>query len=119
MNKRTIEERVAEQEKKLELAVQKVQQYKEQLKALENRKADEEHRKQTHLHIACGSEISALYEHTLSIEEVHMLINHLRDEMNKGIFSLVKKEEVTYETETVIKEKNEEEENLNDIFDLF
>ena len=31
------------------------QQYKEQLKALENRKADEERRKRTHLLIVCGS----------------------------------------------------------------
>ena len=120
MEKRTIEERVAEQEKKLENALLRVQQYKEQLKALENRKADEEKKHRTHMLIVCGAELSALFEHTLTEDEIHIVVNHLRDEMNRGIFRLEKKEMPVQEmTRVPVQEVKKEEDEFGDAFGLF
>ena len=120
MEKRTIEERVAEQEKKLENAMLRVQQYKEQLTALENRKADEERKQRTHMHILCGAELSALFEHTLTEDEIHIVVNHLRDEMNRGIFRLEKKEMPVQEmTRVPLQEVKKEEDEFGDAFGLF
>lgn len=40
-----------------------------------------------------GAELAALYNGVLEIEEVHMLINYLRVQKEKGVFDLTKKEE--------------------------
>lgn len=115
MNKRTIEERVAEQEQRLELAMQRVKQYKEQLKALENRKSENDRKQRTHMLIQAGAELSSLYEHTLTIDEIHKLVNHLRDEKNRGIFDISKTEEELPMLK-IVENEIVEEENQENLF---
>ena len=113
MSKRSIEERVAEKEKQLEVALQKVQQYKNQLRDLNNRKSDEERKKRTHQLIVCGAEIASLYGHTLSTDEVHTLVNFLRQKKEEGVFSI---EETKFEKLEAREETQEETEEQEDAF---
>lgn len=111
MSKRSIEERVAEKEKQLEAALQKVQQYKNQLRDLNNRKSNEERKKRTHQLIVCGAEIASLYGHTLSTDEIHAVINFLRQKKEEGVFSVAENEQTQLEAREETEEETKEQED--------
>ena len=111
MAKRSVEIRVAEKEKQLEIAMQKVQQCKNQLRDLNNRKSDEERKKRTHQLIVLGAEVSALYGHTLTTDEVHAVINFLRQQKEEGVFSIEEKKFEELETREEAEEKEKEQED--------
>ena len=49
--------------------------------------------------IVCGAEIAALYGKVLSEDEIHAVVNFLREQQNAGYFTLEKqKAEVTEES---------------------
>lgn len=113
MAKRSLEIRVAEKEKQLEEALAKVQQYKNQLRDLNNRKSSEERKKRTHQLIVCGAEIASLYDHTLTTDEVHSLVNFLREKREEGVFIIEETKHTELEKREEAKEekKNQEDEN--------
>jgi hypothetical protein len=97
------ETRVAEKEAQLQRALRKAEQYKEQLKQLQTRKANEERKQRTHRLIVAGAELAALYGRVLDQDEVLAVVDFLRQQKDNGLFTLEK-------TETAVTEKAKEPE---------
>ncbi len=86
----TLGERVEEKERQLEKTIKKMEQLKEQVKQLKIRKQESDRKERTHNLIVCGAEIAAIYGgHVLNLDEVHVLVNHLREEKENGVFDIV------------------------------
>ena len=117
--KRTLEARVQEKEKQIKRALEKAEQYKNQLKQLQNRKADEERKQRTHKLIVAGAELAALYERVLEVDEVHELIHFLRQQKETGRFDVVKRENPIKEEKAEAQEETKEQENNFDFGGLF
>ena len=98
MGVRPITERVAEVKEKRQRMKKRLEQYDEEIKRLEKQEAEEARKHRTHMLIVCGAEIAALYGKVLSEDEIHAVVNFLREQQNAGSFTLEKqKAEVTEE----------------------
>ena len=107
------ETRVAEKEAQLQRALRKAEQYKEQLKQLQTRKANEERKQRTHRLIVAGAELAALYGRVLDQDEVLAVVDFLRQQKNAGTFTLEKTEtDVTENTQEPEMEAKQENENF-------
>ena len=75
--------------------------------------AEEARKRRTHLLIVCGAEIAALYGNPLEEDEIHILVNFLREQQNAGIFTLRKAEEAAAEEhQEPIAETNGKDEDI-------
>lgn len=98
MGTRPHAERLAELQVRREKAKRKAAQYDEQIKRLEKLAAEEERKRRTHALIVCGAEIAALFEKVLDQDEVHTVVNFLREQRALGNFTLAKTETTEVET---------------------
>ena len=105
-----LENRVQEKQEQLERALKKAEKYKEQLKTLKARAKTEERKVRTHKLIMAGVQLSALFEHTLELEEIYQVVNYLREQMKLGKFELVKKENIVQEEPKIEQEEKTVEE---------
>lgn len=114
--KRNYEDKIMEQEQKLAAMMQKLQQQREVLKQLKVKEENEARKYRNHMLIVCGAEIASLYGFSfLGEDEIHKVVNFLRDSMASGVFVLEKQEEVKSEKTETVEEKAQEEE-LDDGF---
>ena len=95
MGVRPITERVAEVKEKRQRMKNRLEQYDEEIKRLEKQEAEEARKYRTHMLIVCGAEIAALYGKVLCEDEIHAVVNFLREQQNAGTFTLGTKEEST------------------------
>ena len=116
MVKRNYEDKIVEQEQKLAAMMQKLQQQREVLKQLKTKEQNEERRYRTHMLVVAGAELASLYGYSfLEEDEIHKVVNFLRDSMTSGVFVLEKQEEVKSEKAETVEEKAQEE-DLDDGF---
>jgi len=114
--KRNYEDKIVEQEQKLAAMMQKLQQQREVLKQLKTKEQNEERRYRTHMLVVAGAELASLYGYSfLEEDEIHKVVNFLRDSMTSGVFVLEKQEEVKSEKAETVEEKAQEE-DLDDGF---
>ena len=85
---RSFDIRISEKEEQLKKALEKVKQYKAQIKTLQTKKRNEDQRQRTHNLIVCGAEVAALYEHVLSKDEIILLVNFLKEQKEQGVFTI-------------------------------
>jgi Fe-S cluster assembly scaffold protein SufB len=111
---RPLEDRVAEVKAKREKTRKKLDQYDEQIKRLEKKDAEEKRKQRTHSLIVCGAEIAALFEKVLDQDEIHSVVNFLREQRDLGNFTFEKTEVVAVETTQEISKKTND-----DFGDLF
>ena len=97
MGVRPITERVAEVKEKRQRMKKRLEQYDEEIKRLEKQEAEEARKHRTHMLIVCGAELAALYGKVLCEDEIHAVVNFLREQQSAGIFTLRNTEEVTEE----------------------
>ena len=99
MGVRTTKERIAEVKAKRQRTMKRIGQYDEEIKQLEKKDAEEERKYRTHMLIVCGAELAALFQRSyLEKDEIHAVVNFLREQQNAGNFTLEKqKTEVTEE----------------------
>lgn len=88
MSIRPITERVAEAKEKRQRMKKRLEQYDEEIKRLEKQEAEEARKRRTHLLIVCGAELAALYGKVLCEDEIHTVVNFLREQQTSGIFTL-------------------------------
>ena len=93
MGVRPITERVAEVKEKRQRMKKRLEQYDEEIKRLEKQEAEEARKRRTHLLIVCGAELAALYGKPLNEDEIHAVVNFLREQKIAGIFTVGTKEE--------------------------
>ena len=118
----TLSERVEEKERQLQKTIKKMEQLKEQVKQLKIRKAEDDRKTRTHNLIVCGAEIASLYGRVLNIDEVHMLLSHLRAEKENGVFDIVLDDVQNLSSEDEMQEiENVKNESVisQDILDMF
>lgn len=109
MSKRSIEDRVQEQEQRLELIMKKLQQEKERLKQLRAKSEDEARKHRNHMLIVCGAEIASLYDFSfLEEDEICKVVKFLKESRNKGVFAIEKHQDEIEEKGEVIEETQEE-----------
>ena len=97
-NINSVSKRVADVKAKRERAKTRLEQYNEEIKRLEKQEAEEARKYRTHMLIVCGAELAALYEkNLLEKDEIHAVVNFLREQQAAGVFTLRKTEEVTAE----------------------
>ena len=97
-NINSVSKRVADVKAKRERAKKRLEQYNEEIKRLEKQEAEEARKYRTHMLIVCGAELAALYEkNLLEKDEIHAVVNFLREQQAAGVFTLRKTEEVTAE----------------------
>lgn len=97
-NLNSVSKRVADVKAKRERAKKRLEQYNEEIKRLEKQEAEEARKYRTHMLIVCGAELAALYEkNLLEKDEIHAVVNFLREQQAAGVFTLRKTEEVTTE----------------------
>ena len=115
-----MEERVAEVKAKREKAKKKLDQYDEQIKRMEKQASDEVRRQRTHALIVCGAELAALFGKVLNTDEIHTVVNFLREQRDLGTFALVPKETKEENgAQRTAQEKEEIDENfLNELFGI-
>lgn len=120
MGIRSLEERAEEIRKKRERAEKRLAQYNEQIKTLEKKAAEESRRQRTHSLIVCGAELAALYGKVLDLDEVHKLVNFLRQQQEYGNFTIENNETDTQEDHqgTIQETKGIDEEIFGDFFDF-
>ena len=94
MGVRPITERVAEVKEKRQRMKKRLEQYDEEIKRLEKQEAEETRKHRTHMLIVCGAELAALYGKVLSEDEIHAVVNFLREQQNAGTFTLGETKEV-------------------------
>lgn len=113
-------ERLAELQLRREKAKQKAAQYDEQIKRLEKLAAEEERKRRTHALIVCGAEMAALFEKVLDQDEVHTVVNFLREQQALGNFTFAKTEtaELVTNKEEPEKTKDDSEDPFAGFFDL-
>ena len=110
MVKRNYEDKIMEQEQKLAAMMQKLQQQREVLKQLKVKEENEARKYRNHMLIVCGAEIASLYGFSfLGEDEIHKVVNFLRDSMASGVFGLEKQEDVEQKTTEIIEEETQEE----------
>lgn len=99
MGARTYKQRIEETKAKRTRALKRVGQYDEEIKRLEKQDAEEERKHRTHMLIVCGAELAALFQQNyLEKDEIHAVVNFLREQQKTGNFTLEKqKTEVTEE----------------------
>ena len=98
MGVRPITERVAEVKEKRQRMKKRLEQYNEEIKRLEKQEAEEARKYRTNMLIVCGAELAALYEkNLLEKDEIHAVVNFLREQQAAGVFTLRNTEEVTAE----------------------
>lgn len=99
MGARTYKQRIEETKAKRTRAMKRVGQYDEEIKQLEKKDAEEERKYRTHMLIVCGAELAALFQRSyLGKDEIHTVVNFLREQQNAENFTLEKqKTEVTEE----------------------
>ena len=99
MGARTYKQRIEETKAKRTRALKRVGQYDEEIKRLEKQDAEEERKHRTHMLIVCGAELAALFQRSyLEKDEIHTVVNFLREQQNTDNFTLEKqKAEVTEE----------------------
>ena len=93
MGVRPITERVAEVKEKRQRMKKRLEQYDEEIKRLEKQEAEEARKHRTHMLIVCGAELAALYGKVLSEDEIHAVVNFLREQQTAGNFTVGTKEE--------------------------
>ena len=94
----SVSKRVADVKAKRERAKKRLEQYNEEIKRLEKQEAEEARKYRTHMLIVCGAELAALYEkNLLEKDEIHAVVNFLREQQAAGVFTLRNTEEVTAE----------------------
>lgn len=108
MSTRSFDERFAELHARREKAKKKAAQYDEQIKRLEKQAAEEARKKRTHALIVCGAEMAALFEKVLGQDEIHTVVNFLREQRDLGNFSFEKTETNKSENPTFPSEENQE-----------
>lgn len=97
-NINSVSKRVADVKAKRERAKKRLEQYNEEIKRLEKQEAEEARKYRTHMLIVCGAELAALYEkNLLEKDEIHVVVNFLREQQAAGVFTLRNTEEVTAE----------------------
>ena len=97
-NINSVSKRVADVKAKRERTKKRLEQYNEEIKRLEKQEAEEARKYRTHMLIVCGAELAALYEkNLLEKDEIHAVVNFLREQQAAGVFTLRKTEEVTAE----------------------
>lgn len=97
-NINSVSKRVADVKAKRERAKKRLEQYNEEIKRLEKQEAEEARKYRTHMLIVCGAELAALYEkNLLEKDEIHAVVNFLREQQAAGVFTLRNTEEVTVE----------------------
>jgi hypothetical protein len=113
MGVRPITERVAEVKEKRQRMKKRLEQYDEEIKRLEKQEAEEARKHRTHMLIVCGAELAALYGKVLSEDEIHAVVNFLREQQNAGIFTLRKTEgTAAEEPQEPIAETNGKDEDI-------
>ena len=89
MGVRPINERVAEAKEKRERVKKRLEQYDEEIKRLEKQEAEEARKHRTHLLVVCGAELAALFQRSfLEKDEIHAVVNFLREQQAAGRFTL-------------------------------
>ena len=97
-NINSVSKRVADVKAKRERTKKRLEQYNEEIKRLEKQEAEDARKYRTHMLIVCGAELAALYEkNLLEKDEIHAVVNFLREQQAAGVFTLRKTEEVTAE----------------------
>ena len=97
-NINSVSKRVADVKAKRERTKKRLEQYNEEIKRLEKQEAEEARKYRTHMLIVCGAELAALYEkNLLEKDEIHAVVNFLREQQAAGVFTLRNTEEVTVE----------------------
>ena len=97
-NINSVSKRVADVKAKRERTKKRLEQYNEEIKRLEKQEAEEARKYRTHMLIVCGAELAALYEkNLLEKDEIHAVVNFLREQQAAGVFTLRNTEEVTAE----------------------
>lgn len=97
-NINSVSKRVADVKAKRERAKKRLEQYNEEIKRLEKQEVEEARKYRTHMLIVCGAELAALYEkNLLEKDEIHAVVNFLREQQAAGVFTLRNTEEVTAE----------------------
>ena len=68
--------------------------------------------------IVCGAEIAALYGKVLCEDEIHAVVNFLREQQNAGTFTLGTKEEstTTESQEQILETKRTDEDIFGEMF---
>lgn len=117
MGVRPITERVAEVKEKRQRMKKRLEQYDEEIKRLEKQEAEEARKHRTHMLIVCGAELAALYGKVLSEDEIHAVVNFLREQQTAGIFTLGISENSV--TENYQEQPIETNETHDDIFGDF
>lgn len=117
MGVRPITERVAEVKEKRQRMKKRLEQYDEEIKRLEKQEAEEARKRRTHLLIVCGAELAALYGKVLCEDEIHSVVNFLREQQEAGIFTLGTSENTA--TEDYQEQPMETKETHEDIFGDF
>lgn len=115
MAEKSLSDRVAEKEAQLKKAMSKTERCKAELKRLKNRKESEERKERTHKLVVCGAEIASLYDgHVLELDEVHALVNFLREQKKRGIFTIPN---LPQQPERISEPKSEKQEEIwNEFF---
>ena len=118
MGVRPITERVAEVKEKRQRMKKRLEQYDEEIKRLEKQEAEEARKRRTHLLIVCGAELAALYGKVLCENEIHTVVNFLREQQNAGTFTLGTKEEstATKSQEQILETKRTDEDIFGEMF---
>ena len=118
MGVRPITERVAEVKEKRQRMKKRLEQYDEEIKRLEKQEAEEARKYRTHMLIVCGAEIAALYGKVLCEDEIHAVVNFLREQQNAGTFTLGTKEEstATKSQEQILETKRTDEDVFGELF---
>ena len=118
MGVRPITERVAEVKEKRQRMKKRLEQYDEEIKRLEKQEAEEARKRRTHMLIVCGAELAALYGKVLSEDEIHAVVNFLREQQNAGTFTLGTKEEstATKSQEQILETKRTDEDVFGELF---
>lgn len=114
MGARPYEERVADVVAKRDKALKKVAQCNEQLKDMEKKEKEEQRKRRTHSLIVCGAEMAALFDKVLDQDEIHTVVNFLREQRDLGFFTLEKTETATTKTDL-----DEPEKRSDDFGDLY
>lgn len=113
-NINSVSKRVADVKAKRERTKKRLEQYNEEIKRLEKQEAEEARKHRTHMLIVCGAELAALYEkNLLEKDEIHAVVNFLREQQAAGVFTLRNTEEVTAEEpQEPTEEMNESNEDI-------
>ena len=110
---KSIEERVALQEQKIEKMLQKLSQQKQVLKQMKSRKDDSERRHRTHMLIQMSAEISSIYGIKCPTEEdIAEIVKFLRYSKDSGVFNYETKGNSKQIQKENIEEKTQEEIDL-------